>query len=210
MMNVLPKSKSTWMPTFAGMTRKKNAVRARFAALALFALAAGCSFAPPPLYVPMSAGSYGYAEQQTGDISYRITYRAPVFSTFSYGRATRDRIANERVALAYDMALLRAADIALARGMPAFREIRRDNDVQVDVQDDPLDDYYYNRPCFDFHFCTPPPYVSRDRRSIFRIAATIDVRLETRIEAGAYDAADAKRKLLAAHPDALPRGGTGQ
>lgn len=185
--------------------RPKTGFAARFAALAFLAVVVGaCSTVPEPLYVPASDGSYGYFEQQTGDISYKVTYRAPVYSTFSYGVATRERLANERAALAYDMALLRAADLTLSRGLPAFREIHRNNDVRVDVREDPFDDYWYNRPCFDFRFCAPPPYVSRDRRTLIRATVTLDIRLEPRLEPGTYAAADAKQKLLAAHPDALP------
>ena len=192
-------------PRKRGSTSFFSAARS-LAALALLALSLAACAGRQPLYVPMDTGTYGYSEKPTGDVSYEITYRAPLFSTFAYGQATRDRVAQEQVELAHDMALLRACDLALARGMPAFRELRRDNDVRVDVQDDPLDSYWTNRPYYDPHTVTPAPYVSRDRRTLIRASVRIEVRLEPRVAAGAFDAADARRKLLAAHPDALPSG----
>lgn len=178
--------------------------RTGVAALLALGLAA-CSFTQPPLYAPLGAlGNYGYAERQTGDNAFQIVYRAPVFSTFSFGPATRERLASERTALAYDMALLRASDIALARGMPAFREIHRNNDVRVDVQDDPFNDYWFNRPCFDWRFCSPPPFASRDRRTLVRSTVTLDVQLEQSLQAGAFDARATRTRILAARPNALP------
>lgn len=184
--------------------RRRTCARIGVAAIVALTLAA-CSFTQPALYEPLGAlGNYGYAERQTGDNAFQIVYRAPVFSTFSYGTATRQRLANQRTALAYNMALLRASDLALAHGMPAFREIHRSNDVHVDVHDDPFDDYWFNRRCFDWRFCAPPPYVSRDRRTLIRVAVTLDVQLEQSLQAGAYDARAMRNQILAAHPDALP------
>jgi hypothetical protein len=183
--------------------RLQTRVRTGVAALLALGLAA-CSFTPPPLYAPLGAlGNHGYAERQIGDNTFQILYRAPVFSTFSYGPATRQRLASQRTALAYDMALLRASDLALAHGMPAFRETHRNNDVRVDVQDDPFNDYWFNRPCFDFR-CSPPPYVSRDRRTLVRAEVTLDVQFEQSLQAGAFDARATRNRILAARPNALP------
>jgi hypothetical protein len=175
---------------------------AAVAALAL--LAAACSGTPRPLYVPLGTASYGFAERPLGDVTYEVVYRAPIYSTFAYGRASRDRIAQEQLALAHDMALLRAADLALGRGMPAFREVRRDNDVRADVEDDPFYDSAFNRPYYDGRFYQPAPYVSPQRRTVVDVSVRLEVRLEPRAEPGTYDAADVKRKLLAAYPTALP------
>ena len=172
------------------------------AALAL--LAAACTSAPRPLYVPLVGSTHGYAERPTGSASYEIIYRAPIYSTYAYGRASRDRIAQEQTAIAHDMALLRAADLAMARNMPAFRETRRDNDVRADVEDDPFYDSAFNRPFYDGRFYQPAPYISPQRRTLMDVSVRIEVVLEPTVQAGAYDAVEVKRRLLAAYPTALP------
>jgi hypothetical protein len=173
------------------------------AALAL--LAAACSSAPQPLYVPLVQSMYGYAERPTGDVTYEVIYRAPIYSTFAYGRVSRDRIAEQQVALAHDMALLRAADLALSRNMPAFREVHRDNDVRTDVENDPFYDNAFARPYYDGRFYTPAPYVSPQRRTLIDVSVRLQIRLEPKVEPGAYDAAEVKRKVLAAYPNVLPQ-----
>jgi hypothetical protein len=187
------------------MTRTSLSALRFLAVAALALLVTACTTVPRPLYVPLATSRYGYAEQPTGDLSYEVTYRAPLFSTYAYGQTSRDRITQQQLALAYDMALLRASDLALARGMAAFRETRRDNDVRVDVESDP---FYQNnyRPCYDTRFCTPSPYISPDRRTVVDVAVRLQVQLEPRAVSGTYDAADSKRKLLAAYPHALSAG----
>ncbi len=176
----------------------------RFLAFAALTLLVGaCTAVPRPLYVPLATSRYGYAEQPTGDLSYEVTYRAPLFSTYAYGQTTRDRITQQQLALAYDMALLRASDLALARGMAAFREVRRDNDVRVDVESDPFYQNGFNRPCYDYRYCPPSPYMSPDRRTVVDVAVRLQVQLEPRAVSGTYDAADSKRKLLTAYPNAM-------
>lgn len=188
--------------------RKRMVPLVRIAAVAALALlAAACSTVSRPLYVPLGTASYGYTERPTGDVSYEVVYRAPLYSTFAYGRASRDRISEEQLAMAHDMALLRAADLALGRGMPAFRELRRDNDVHADVEDDPFYDSAFNRPFYDGRFYQPAPYVSPQRRTLIETSVKIEVRLEPRIENGAYDANEVRRKILAAYPNVLPGGG---
>lgn len=181
---------------------------ATLASLLLLAFAAGaCSTVPRPLYVPYGPVNYGYSDRATGDVTYEVNYRAPRFATYVYGKPARDRIADQQLAIAHDMALLRAADLALSRGMPAFRELNRSNDVRVDVESDPFYESGFARPCYDPRFCAPQPYISPDRRTVVNVGVKIDIRLEPRVVSGAYDAADAKRRLLAAYPDALPRAG---
>lgn len=181
----------------------------RFLAVAALALLVGaCTAVPRPLYVPLATSRYGYAEQPTGDLSYEVTYRAPLFSTYAYGQTSRDRITQQQLSLAYDMALLRASDLALARGMAAFRETRRDNDVRVDVESDPFYQNSFNRPCYDYRYCPPSPYISPDRRTVVDVAVRLQVQLEPRAIPGTYDAADSKRKLLAAYPHAVIAGNT--
>jgi hypothetical protein len=190
------------------MTRTRFAA---FASLLLIAVAASaCTSTPRPLYVPFGPSNYGYTEHPTGDVSYEVSYKAPRFNTYVYGQTARDRLVDQQLTIAHDMALLRASDLALSRGMAGFREIRRDNDVRVDVENDPFYNSGFNRPCFDTRFCTPAPYLSSDRRTVVDAGVRIEVRLEPRASDGAYDAADSKRKLLAAYPEAQPPRGPAQ
>lgn len=100
---------------------------------ALVLLEAGCA-APgfQDLYVPMGPGSrFGYSEQALSDTRYRVVYDAPVQTAFTYAGPERQRAADAEIGRAYDFALLRAAEIALAKGYPAFRIADRANDVDV-------------------------------------------------------------------------------
>ncbi len=112
----------------------------RLVVLALFVLA-GCA-GSPPLYVHTETGrSYGYSETQLSNTQYRVAYRAPRVSTRTPNRIERERRGHERLALAYDLALWRAADVALQLGVPGFAVASRENDVQVEVS---LDKPYQN------------------------------------------------------------------
>ncbi|MGE5540207.1 MAG: CC0125/CC1285 family lipoprotein [Gemmatimonas sp.] len=190
------------------MTMVRPFTKARIAAVfALMLLAAGCA-GERPLYVPYGGSTYGYADRATGPDTYEVTYRAPIYTTYAYGRATRDRVVADQTAMAHDMALLRAADLAQTRNMPAFRELNRDNDVRVDVEDDPFYDPwgYRGYPC---RTCGPgfypAPYYSRDRRTVVDVTVRVQVRVEPRLSTGAYNVNEVQQKILAAYPQALPK-----
>jgi len=97
-------------------------------ALLLAACATGPTF---PLYSPRAVtGSFGFSEQKLSDNSYQVTYVAPSRRTGPSNRAVAERRA-QSLDLSNDMALWRAADLALANGHNEFRVTRRDNDVTV-------------------------------------------------------------------------------
>jgi hypothetical protein len=175
--------------------------------LALALAAAACA-GERPLYVPYGGSTYGYADRPLGDELYEVSYRPPEFRTYAYGRATRERVVNEQLALAHDMALLRAADIALMRGFPAFREVNRDNDVRVDVENDPFYEPWGYRP-YPCRGCGPgyytAPYMSQDRQTNVNATVRLQVHLEPRIVSGTYNATEVRDKVLAAYPNALPK-----
>ncbi len=158
----------------------------------LIPLLAGCTPAPVyPLYTSLQvAGSFGYAEQRISDTRYTVTYTAPVQTTFAYGGERRDEDADRRVALAYDLALWRAAELALAAGYPAFRVAERNNDIQVDVRHDA---YYDPFPHFGHHHRYghfSPHYPSYYPRYAY-LAAGVTLAVEFR-RAGAGDTFDAR------------------
>jgi len=169
--------------------------------LLVFPLLAGCAPVPVyPLYTSVQvAGSFGYAEQRIADARYTVTYTAPVQRTYAYGGARRDQDADRRVALAYDLALWRAAELALAHGYPAFRVAERNNDIQVDVRHDA---YYDPFPDFGHHHRYghfPRGYPSY-YPSYAYLAAGVTLAVEFR-RAGAGDTFDARatRERLRAH-----------
>jgi len=100
-------------------------------ALLIAALCAACaprSF--QELNVPVSAGSgYGYSEQRLDDRRFAVTYSAPVQTGFTFAGETGRQEADRQVNRAYDFALARAAQLALANGYPAFRVEDRRNDA---------------------------------------------------------------------------------
>ncbi len=160
--------------------------------LLVFPLLAGCAPAPVyPLYTSVQvAGSFGYAEQRISDARYTVTYTAPVQRTDAYGGERREQDTDRQVALAYNLALWRAAELALAHGYPAFRVAERNNDIQVDVRYDayydPFPDFGRHHRYGHFPHGTPsyyPRYAS--------LAAGVTLAVEFR-RAGAGDTFDAR------------------
>ncbi|SRR5690606_38241323 len=119
----------------------------------MLCLAAACTTPQPrPLYTSLqAAGTYGHFEQQLADDQFLVGYEAPVETRYRGSRAERQREVDRKIALAYDMALLRAAEIAQARGHETFRISQRENDVRIEERDE----YYYDPP-----YLFPHPYWS--------------------------------------------------
>ena len=90
-----------------------SAMRSAGLVLAGALAVAGCApEARYPLYSPLElAESFGYAEQQLSETGYRVNYSAPIRRTYAYGREKRQQQAEVRLALAYDLALWRAASL---------------------------------------------------------------------------------------------------
>jgi hypothetical protein len=136
-------------------------VRSIGAILVLLVLASCAQSPPVPLYSPLSEARYfGYTEQPVGSNAVRVTYITPAVRVRSpsYIEAVRA----ERINLAYDLALWRAAELALAAGYPAFSVTERENDANVHnytyYADDwgPWDCPYRYRGCFGRPNYGPP------------------------------------------------------
>lgn len=97
------------MPRFQGM------VGTRLAGLLALVLA-GCAAPTPSAYGPLD-GRYGFAERQTEDGAWRVSF-------------TANRITPRETVESY--ALLRAAEIALKAGFPRFAVMDRVYDVHTD------------------------------------------------------------------------------
>lgn len=176
----------------------------RAAALALLLLAGGCGM-PYPLYTPQEvARSYGYSEQALSDASYRVSYVVPSSTGFDTGPANRRAHADAQVALAYDMALWRAADIALQKGFPAFAVTDRVNDVAADLRTDFYDPwpYRWHRRRYPFDPYPYYPYYAYDRTATIGAAVTLTVELRRAAGPGTFDAAAVRAEVMARRPGA--------
>src|SRR5690606_16759014 len=122
-----------------------TAVRILGLALAALIGLAGCAAERPryPLYSAVQVtGSFRYFEEHLGGDRYRVGYRAPIRRAYSLTRAEREREAQRLINLSYDLALLRAAELAQAQGAAGFDIADRENNVEVNVHEgyayDPL------------------------------------------------------------------------
>jgi hypothetical protein len=103
--------------------------------LALLAIAlAGCATRQPPVAAMVAqsiTGDYGYSDKALAPDRYQVTFVSPQL------RATRDPDQNhgldtERQRV-YDLALWRAAQLAVEKGYPAFKVEQESRDVNVAV-----------------------------------------------------------------------------
>ncbi len=186
-------------------------------ALVLVALAvAGCAVGPGhPLYTPRAvAKSFGYAEERVARDRFRITYAAPVRRTFPHAGPRRQDDAAEQLALAYDMALWRASEVALANGYPGFVAGPRDNQVQVDVAYDYYRDPFYDDPFYHYghrrhrlhrHYPYDPYYYGGrySRYALMAATTTVTVELRKVRVPEAIDAATTIRRMRRKYPEAL-------
>lgn len=107
------------------------------AALAAAALLAGCQTAAPrkPLYTSQQqAKSFGYSEKLVSPGLYQVQYIGPRTRVATYGDTHKSDVKNVKSA-ARDMARLRAADLALKKGFPAFKIEKVENDATVRRED---------------------------------------------------------------------------
>lgn len=185
--------------------RADRAVRALSVGLLLLTLAA-CGPALP-LYMPYEvARTHGFTEATLPDGRMRVTYVAPASHGFDTGPAGRRAQGDERLALAYDFALWRAADLALQRGAGAFAVLDRVNDVSADVRTD----YYYDPwpyrsrrsgPFYPYYY----PYAySYDRTATVGGAVTLTVEFRQVPGPGAFDARALIAQMQARYPNAVP------
>lgn len=190
----------------------------RAALLAAALVVHGCAPAPVyPLYTSHQvAGTFGYREQQVSDSRYLVTYDAPVLATSSYRDERRDRDTKSRVALAYDLALWRAAELTLANGFPAFIVAERNNDVQVTTGYDPYPYPYFHfghrHRHYPYHYAYPyyDPYYDPFYGYAY-LAAGVTLAVEFR-RAGAADTVDARatrERLRAQYAQATAAGSAG-
>jgi hypothetical protein len=181
------------------------------AVLAVVFLIAGCATGPQyPLYSALAVtGTFGYTEQRINDTTYRVTYVTPArtaYSPYANPEPYRTALLN----LANDMALMRAAELALASGYQTFRVTQRDNDVDVRRErydrfcDDP---FWPRRPLYyppSYYRCGPDGYTH------FQARSTLTVEFGNKPGDEHYVAQDVLNRLQQTYPTARAVGSAKQ
>jgi hypothetical protein len=177
-----------------------------FAVMMVAGCAAELSY---PLYSPQEmAGSYGYGEQRLSRDHYKVTYLAPARTIYSYDDHGRKQATASRLALAYDMALWRAAELALANGYPALAVSHRDNDVRVNIGYDYYDDayghfpYYHRRSHRHFGYLPLHRFGYHDRYANLTARVSITVAFGKASDGDGMDAKAVVERLRAKYPGA--------
>jgi hypothetical protein len=172
---------------------------------AIVALLTACTSGPAaPLMSPIEAsGNYGYSEASAGPNRYEVTYTGPSQRTLRSVNARRETAADEHTQ-AYDFALWRSAQLALAQGMPGFRV----GNVRTNV-DTLVDDYYdYYRPgLFSNRYLWGPgpywgPYGEPNPYAYQQTSVTMNVNLLPSLAPGDYDARDTRDQWRKTYPGA--------
>ncbi len=196
------------------MTRRLAAVAA--ALVAALAFAACAPIERYPLYTSLeAAGSFGYEEQRLSERRFRVTYHAPIVATSAYSSGQRRQEVEQEVALAYDMALWRAAELALEVGYPALTVAERDNDTRIEVFGDPYYDpfvypgYSLLYPLYPFSHHGPPfgllpqPFYPSYYGPFAELMVSVTITVELGASAGALDAQGTVERLREQYPDAV-------
>jgi hypothetical protein len=174
--------------------------------LVVLAILAGCAIGPSaPLMSPIQvAGTYGYSEVPVGGNRYAVSYLGPSQRTLRSPNARQETAATEHTQ-AYDFALWRAAQIALAQGMRGFRVGNVHTNVETLV-----DDYYdpYYGPGLFTHrrlWGRAPywgPYGGSSPYAFQQTSVTVDVTLLQSLAAGDYDARETIEQFRKIYPGA--------
>src|SRR3546814_2691378 len=115
-------------------TRKAPAALLGAAFLGAVALAGSETGPRYPLYSSVqTTGSFGWFDEDLGRDRVRVGYRAPIERASAFSRAERRQEAARLVNLSYDLALLRAAEVAADSGAPSFDIDERENNVDLAV-----------------------------------------------------------------------------
>lgn len=184
--------------------------------VAAFALVAGCSGTqgpPRPVMVALDStgGDYGFSETKLGESEYQIRYLEPRLRV-STDHSSRESAIDTAKQRSYDLALLRAAQLAEAQGYPALQVLRERRDADVDVTERRYQrpwpfvgfgygyfghPFYGSRPWFPYHYDEYPyfPYYPYDgdylaREAAFaRVTATLTVKFLKEPREGSLDVA---------------------
>ena len=179
--------------------------------LALIGLAVGlaaCETTPPlPLMSPLqTAKYYGYGEVPLGQDRYEVSFVGPTRRGLR-GDASRQQVALEERTQAYDFALWRAAQLALAQGFAGFAVSNVRTHLDSHTEDyDPFWGPDYNPGLYPYRYPWGPywggPYWGPSPYEDLRTDAVIDVHLLHAPQEGDSDAQQVVDQLRRTYPGA--------
>ena len=191
----------------------------RFLLIPIFLALAACTTPPRPAMVPLgSSGDFGYSARDLGPDRIEVSYRGDAVAVSPY-RPREDGRAKAELDLAHDLALWRAAQIALDRGKAGLKIEFENRDSDVVVQQrtyyradpfydpffDPYDDPFWPTTC---RYCGPGPMYHFDRvrtataRAVVRLTVTLSQSFDPTAD-GMVSAAETLARLKAAHSGAV-------
>lgn len=180
-------------------------IRGRICA-GLLLFAAGCAgMTQHALLVPQNAsdpttGSYGYLDRQLSETTYAVVYAGPEVMTDNTVESEVQLAAARARETASDLALWRAAEIALTRGFPAFAIRSAEVDVKQAIVGH---DYRDNgNPVYDNIHGEALGYQTQ---IYFRPRASLTVELRTGKSPGTLDAGAVAEKMKRQYADATSR-----
>jgi hypothetical protein len=181
---------------------------------------AGCTPAPPrPAMVAQSdVVTYGYSETDLREGRLEVSYETPVLRT-STGQASRQEDIEAEKRRAYDLALWRAAQIAVERGYERIVIESTSSDTDVEIEEDPYYDYpgywpgwyggygyggwphgYYGRYGYSPFAYAPPHY---RRYAYLQVTVTLTVREADEADPDSLDAGATASRLAAQYANAV-------
>ncbi len=188
-----------------------------FLVAALLGLVGCAQRQPQPAMVAAAAGSgFGYADTRLAADSYDVSYQTPMVSIPVEGSA-REAELGRQVQRAYDLALWRACQIALANGYSRILVEQRGRDIEIrsTMESQPMapgvygsggmlyplwiynpNVPYYGVPGAGPYWMYDDPFALQERRSVeARITTRLKVSLSRTIGPGSLDAAATQARL---------------
>jgi hypothetical protein len=175
-----------------------TALRGTALAVAIAALAACQSTPPRPLYQPLETGAeFGFTERQIDDTHWEVTYAGPRYRA-SYSDSKRDAESEAARDQSYDLALWRAAQIAVEENRSSFAVVseRRDVDQSTEVSRR-YSPFYYPYGFRHRAFWGPWPWYYDDYsvRTYGEATVTLTIDLEPDPGAKVFDAKETAARL---------------
>jgi hypothetical protein len=157
---------------------------------------------------------FGYSNRDLNNGRVEVNYLGPSYRVSTF-RASRQEALDQAKAQAEDLATWRAAQVALAKGKPAFEVVDKHSNVEVDVRDyyDPYPSAWWPYGYYPYRWARGPfypfPYYTRYRDAYAQAEVSLTVQLLDKMKPGALDAQETAARLStkygpAANPQTAP------